>query len=159
MRQYDEAKKTALTTLELDPGFVPIHRLLSLIYTGKAMYEDAIRENKRWGELTGNKVKTDVSLAHILASAGRNDEAKKIIAEIGNEQMLSSNDYRGVAIVYAALNEKEMALEWLEKSYQRHEESLWSIAIDPKFDNIKAEPQFKALVKKLGLLQLGNGIN
>ena len=159
MRQYDEAKKTALTTLELDPGFVPIHRLLSLIYTGKAMYEDAIRENKRWGELTGNKVKTDVSLAHILASAGRHDEAKKIIAEIGNEQMLSSNDYRGVAIVYAALNEKEMALEWLEKSYQRHEESLCSIAIDPKFDNIKDELQFKALVKKLGLLQLGNGIN
>src|SRR6185436_17108094 len=110
MKQYDEAIKTALTTLELDPGFVPVHRLLSLVYTGKGMYEDAIRENKRWGQLTGNTVKTDVALAHILASSGKKDEAKKLIEDTGIENMLSSNDYRGIAIVYAALEEKETTL-------------------------------------------------
>ena len=151
MKQYDEAIKTALTTLELDPGFVPVHRLLSLVYTGKGMYEDAIRENKRWGQLTGNTVKTDVALAHILASAGQKDKARKLIEDTGIENMLSSNDYRGVAIVYAALEEKETTLEWLEKSYQKHEESLCSIGIDPKFDFIRSEPQFKALIKKIGL--------
>jgi tetratricopeptide (TPR) repeat protein len=156
VKQYDEAIKTALTTLELDPGFVPVHRLLSLIYTGKGMYEEAIRENKRWGELTGNKVKTDVALAHILATAGRKDEAIKIIEDTGVENMLSSNDYRGVALVYTALEEKEAAFEWLEKSYERHEESLCSIGIDPKFDFIRNEPQFRELVKKIGVLQASN---
>jgi hypothetical protein len=38
--------------------------------------------------------------------------------------MLSSNDYRGVALVYVALGETDEAFEWLEKSYQKHEESL-----------------------------------
>ena len=69
--QYDEAMETALTTLEIDPGFVPVHRLISLAYTGKGMYEKAIKENKRWGDLTGNKVKTDVALAYILCSVGQ----------------------------------------------------------------------------------------
>ena len=147
----DEAMKTALTTLELDPGFTPVHRLISLVYTAKGMYEEAINENKRWGDLTGNKIKTDVSLAHILASAGRKDEARKIIEDTGNENILSSNDYRGVALVYAALGEKDATFEWLEKSYQKHEESLCSIKIDPKFDFLKDDPRFKEMLKKIGL--------
>jgi len=151
--QYDEAKKTALTTLELDPGFTPVHRLISLIYTAQGMYEEAINENKRWGDLTGNKVKTDVALAHILASAGRKDEAKKIIEDTGIENILSSNDYRGIALVYAALDEKDDAFEWLEKSYQKHEESLCSIGIDPKFDSLREDPRFKTIMKKIGLAQ------
>jgi hypothetical protein len=120
------------------------------------MYDDAIRENKRWGELTGNKVKTDVALAHILACAGKKDESRKIIEETGIDKMLSSNDYRGVAIVYAALEDKEETLDWLEKSYQMHEESLCSLAIDPKFDFIRNEPQFRELIKKIGLHQSAN---
>ncbi|HKC37593.1 MAG TPA: adenylate/guanylate cyclase domain-containing protein, partial [Chitinophagaceae bacterium] len=150
--QYDEAIETALTTLELDPGFTPVHRLISLVYTAKGMYEEAIKENKRWGDLTKNKVKTDVALAHILATAGRKDEARKIIEDTGAKNFLSSNDYRGVALVYAALGEKDDTFEWLEKSYQKHEESLCSIGIDPKFDSIHDDPRFNELMKKIGLM-------
>ena len=154
--QYDEAMKTALTTLELDPGFTPVHRLISLVYTAKGMYEEATRENKKWGDLTGNKIKTDVALAYILAVSGKKDEARKIIQDAGIENILSSNDYRGVALVYAALEEKEEAFEWLEKSYQKHEESLCSIKIDPKFDLLKDDPRFSNMLKKIGLMQSGN---
>jgi adenylate cyclase len=151
-KQFDEAISTALTTSELDPGFVPVHRLLSLIYTANERYEDAIRENKRWGELTGNKVKTDVALAYILATCGRKDEARKIIEETGIDKILSSNDYRGVALVYVGLEETEKAFEWLHKSYQKHEESLCSIGIDHKFDPIRNDPRFKELMKKVRLI-------
>jgi len=151
MEQYDDAMNTALTTLELDPGFTSVHRLISLVYTGKGMYEEAIKENKTWGELTGNKIKTDVALAYIYAVSGRQDEARKIIEDAGIEKMLSSNDYRGVALVYVALGEKDEAFEWLEKSYEKHEESLCSIGIDPKFDSIRDDPRFNVLLKKIGL--------
>jgi len=149
--QYDEAMETALTTLEIDPGFVPVHRLISLVYTGKGMYEEAINETIKWGSLTGNKIKTDVALAYIYGVSGREDEARKIIKNTGIEKMLSSNDYRGVALVYAALGETEEAFEWLEKSYQKHEESLCSIGIDPKFDPIRDDPRFNDILKKVGL--------
>ncbi len=85
------------------------------------------------------------------ATADRKEEARKIIEDTGIEKILSSNDYRGIALVYTALGEKDEALEWLEKSYEKHEESLCSMGIDPKFDPIRDEPRFKEIMKKIGL--------
>jgi hypothetical protein len=92
-----------------------------------------------------------VALAYIYAVSGQEDEARKIIENTGIEKMLSSNDYRGVALVYAALGETDEAFEWLEKSFQKHEESLCSIGIDSKFDSIRDDPRFNEILKKVGL--------
>ena len=54
-RQYDTAINMGMMTLELDRNFVPAYRLLSLGYQGMRMFDEAIVENERWGELTGNK--------------------------------------------------------------------------------------------------------
>jgi TolB-like protein/tetratricopeptide (TPR) repeat protein len=150
-RQYDEAIDIAMKTLELDPDFVPVHRLLSLSYAGKGMFDEAIAENKRWGELTGNKAKTDVALAHIYAAAGRKEDAVEIIEHTAIEKALSGNDYRGVALVYAALGENDKAFEWLDKSYERHEESLCSLKIDPKSDPLRSDSRFNKMLKKINL--------
>ena len=153
MGKYDEAMETALTTLEIDPGFVPVHRLISLVYTGKGMYDEAINETVKWGNLTGNKIKTDVALAYIYAVSGQEEKARKIIENTGIEKMLSSNDYRGVALVYAALGETDEAFEWLEQSYEKHEESLCSIGIDPKFDSIRDDMRYTTMLNKIGLVE------
>jgi hypothetical protein len=83
--------------------------------------------------------------------AGKEAAARKIIQNTSIEKMLSANDYRGVALVYAALGETDEAFEWLEKSYEKHEESLCSIGIDPKFDSIRDDPRFNEILKKVGL--------
>lgn len=149
-RQYDEAIDMGMKTLDLDPTFVPVHRLLSLCYTGKGMFDKAIDENQRWGELTHNKVKTDVALAHIYAAAGRVEEVQKIMENIEAED-LGGNDYRGMALVYTTLVDNEKAFEWLDKSYKMHEESLCSLKVDHKFDPLRIDPRFNDLVKKVGL--------
>jgi adenylate cyclase len=158
MEQYDEAMKTALTTFDLDPGFVPVHRLISLVYTGKGMYDEAINETLKWGTLTGNKIKTDVAMAHIYAVAGREDEARRVIEDAGIENILSSNDYRGVALVYTALGEKDLAFEWLEKSYEKHEESLCSLGVDHKFNSLRNDPRFSELLRKVGLISSAQSV-
>ena len=50
-------------------------------------------ENSLWGQLTGNKLKTDVALAQIYAAAGRNNEAMQIIDGL-EAAKLGDNDYR-----------------------------------------------------------------
>jgi adenylate cyclase len=146
-REYDEAIDMAMKTLELDPDFVPVYRLLSLAYLGKGMFEQAIVENELWGKLTGNRAKTDVALAQIYATWGKKEDARKIIEDVGIEKILSGNDYRGMALVYAALGEDNKAFEWLEKSYERHEESLCSLKVDPKFDDLRLDPRFEKFLK------------
>jgi adenylate cyclase len=152
-RQYDEAIDIAKKTLELDANFAPAHRLLSLACQGKKMFDEAIAENDLWGNITGNKVKTDVALAQIFAAAGRKEEAIKIIRQVLSNKIFSANDYRGVALIYASLGETDTAFEWLDKSYQMHEESLCSLKVDPKFDVLRTDERFNALLKKINLLK------
>ncbi len=150
-RQYDQAIDSANKTLELNPDFDTAYRLLSLAYQGKGMYVQAIEENQRWGQYTGNKVKTDISLAQIYAAAGRKEEALKIIEEAESEMALTGNDYRGMALIYAALEKPDEAFEWLEKSYEQHEESLCNLKVDPKLDPLRSDPRFKSMLHKVGL--------
>ncbi len=150
-RQYDNAIEIAKRTLELEPGFVPAHRLLSMAYTEKGMFDEAITENQRWGKGTGNKVKTDIALAQIYAAAGQKNEVAKILEGTGIEKMLGGNDYRGVALIYAALSDKEKAFNWLGKSFALHEESLCSLKVDPKFDSLRSDPRMDELLKRIGL--------
>ncbi len=150
-RQYDKAIEKAVVALALDPDFVPVHRLLSLCYTATGRYDEAIAENQIWGQRTGNSVKTRVALAHILASAGRHDEARYLIQVVSAHETLTGNDYRGMALVYVALGDADAAFDWLDQSADRHEESLISLKVDPKLDPIRSDPRFTALVLRLGL--------
>jgi tetratricopeptide (TPR) repeat protein len=114
------------------------------------IYDEAIAENRRWGELNGNKIKTDVSLAEIYAVSGRKEDSKKLIDKIEGKK-LSANDYRGMAQVHVALGENDTAFMWLEKSYQHHEESLCSLKIDPKMSPLRNDPRFNSMLRKIGL--------
>ncbi|MGQ0740394.1 MAG: tetratricopeptide repeat protein [Bacteroidota bacterium] len=150
-REYDNAINIAKDTLEMDPNFSAAHRLLSLAYQEKGMFEEAIAENRLWGDATDNNVKTAISLARIYAAAGRKVDAVRIIENTDIEKILGGNDYRGMALIFAALGEHDQAFDWLEKSFKKHEESLCSLKVDPKFDNLRPDPRFNLLLRKVGL--------
>ena len=86
--QYDQALNMGMMTLELDKSFAPAYRLLSLTYLGMRMFDEAIAENQRWGELTGNKVKTDIALAEIYAVAGQERRGRKNNNGSGSKQSI-----------------------------------------------------------------------
>ena len=67
------------------------------------------------------------------------------------DKLVTDQVYRGLAIVYAALGENDIAFKWLGKSYERHEESLLSLKVDPKADRLRSDPRFIALLKRIGV--------
>lgn len=150
-RQYDEAIELAAKTLELDPNYAAAHRLLSLAYQAKEMFDDALVENEKWGALTGNKVETTVTLAQLYAVSGQTEEARRLLADVTADKLVTQQINRGLALVYAALGENDLAFKCLEESYSRHEESILSVKVDPKLDPLRSDPRFTALLKKLGI--------
>ena len=56
-----------------------------------------------------------------------------------------------IAAVYAALNEKDKAFDWLEKAYNERNRYLADIEIWREFDPLRSDPRYKALVRKMGL--------
>jgi serine/threonine-protein kinase len=150
-RQYDEAIEMARRTLELDPNYAAAHRLLSLAYQGKGMFDESVVENQKWGALTRNKIETTVALAQLNAVSGQVEEAKKLIEAVEQDKLVIDQVYRGLALVYAALGENDTAFKCLEKSYERHEEAILSLKVDPKVDPLRKDPRFIALLKKIGI--------
>jgi hypothetical protein len=74
----------------------------------------------------------------------------KIICELTE---LSTKKYvspYAIAIIYTGLGEKDLAFEWLEKAYADRTARL-SEPPDPPFDNLRSDPRFRNLVRRVGL--------
>jgi len=150
-RDYDAAIEHANMVLELDAGFASAHRLLSLAYQGKGMFAEAIAENERWGNQSGDELEASVTLAQVYAVAGRRSEALALVNVVSSEKLSSGSLMRGVALVYASLTENDLAFAWLEKAYELKAESLCTMKTDPKLDGLRSDRRFHSLLKKVGL--------
>ena len=49
------------------------------------------------------------------------------------------------------LGDRELALEWLEKSYQNHDYWLLFMNVEPEMDPVRSDPRFQAIVRRLGV--------
>ncbi|MFZ0455830.1 MAG: protein kinase [Ignavibacteriaceae bacterium] len=151
-RRYDEAIEFAKKALELEADFGSAHRLLSLAYQEKGLLDDAVNENQLWNDFTHNDLEASIALARCYALAGKNEEAVNLINKIDLENLEDGNLFRAIAIVYIALNKKDSALNYLEKAIEKKAESMCMLKIDPKFEPIHNEPQFKLLLEKVGFV-------
>ena len=88
--------------------------------------------------------------ATVLATAGRTDEARKIINGFASSEGGSNSPY-WVNTLYAAIGDKEKAFEWLEKSYAMRQADLVSIKIDPALDRLHDDPRYTDLLGRVHL--------
>ena len=76
------------------------------------------------------------------------EEARRLLADITKNPERSEV---GIAKIYFQLGENEEGWKWLEKAYDERAYMLIFIKIDPFYDNIRSDPRFQALLKKVGL--------
>jgi len=150
-RQYDLGIAKANEALILDPHFITAHRLLSLCYQGKGLFDLALMENEKWGELIHDPVKSALAKSQILAAAGNKAEAKAILEDVLAKLKLGHNDNRSIGLSYVTLGEYDEAFDWFNKSIEKREDALSSLLVDPKLDSIRDDPRFNELVEKIGL--------
>jgi serine/threonine protein kinase len=84
-----------------------------------------------------------------LAVSGDRAKAGQILRDLEN---LAKQRYVSSAasmVVYLGLGEKDMALEWLEKSYADRDPQCWPLKVEPFYDSLRTEPRFQALLKKV----------
>ena len=152
-RQYDQSAEQLRKTLEMDPNFLLAHHRLGLVYEQQGKYDEAIAEFKQVVTLSPGKPLGIASLAHAYALFGKRAEAQKGLAEL---QELSKQRYVSsvsIALIYAALGDKDQAFAWLEKADEAHDANLTRLKVDPRFDSLRSDPRFTALMRRLGLAQ------
>jgi DNA-binding winged helix-turn-helix (wHTH) protein/TolB-like protein/Flp pilus assembly protein TadD len=91
------------------------------------------------------------NLGRAYALAGRTDDARAQIAQLqslGAEGLGVGYD---IALIHAALGEREPALAAIELSLTDHSQMVGFINVDPGFALLRDEPRFRAVIDKLGL--------
>ena len=121
----------------------------------ESFYYKGIEKSKKSIELNPDYANAynnwGIALTRLAIRKDSLEEKKDEIIELFNKTEIVGYESKGynLACLYALLNEKETALAWLEKSLQyagrlnrEHYEQ------DEDFNNIKEDPQFKALLEK-----------
>ncbi|HKQ99441.1 MAG TPA: protein kinase, partial [Pyrinomonadaceae bacterium] len=148
-RRYDESITHLQKTLETDPKYADTHWSFGLAYEGKKMYGEAIAAYQRAislsksAEFPQGKPEMIAALGHAYAASGRRDEALRIIEQL--KEIISQQQYvspYSVALIYVALGEKEQAFEWLDRAYNERDESYIHLKVDPRLDELRADPRF-----------------
>src|SRR5437016_943961 len=148
----DEGIDQLRKTVQMDPTFIVAHNRLALCYERKGMYSDAIAEFEKMSNL-GARTVALAELGQAYAAAGKRNEAQKVLAEL---QEISKPRYVSpsvFALIYAALGDKDQAFAWLEKSIDEHDLITARLKVDQRFDNLRSDPRFAELVKRVGLPQ------
>jgi serine/threonine-protein kinase len=90
-------------------------------------------------------------LANVLAVSGRVGEAREILATLARRRAESYVSPWALASIHARLGETEEALDWLERAYEEHDSALVWLKVHPRFDALRNEPRFEALLARLRL--------
>ena len=149
-RRYDEALAEYDRVIAIDPNFAVTYFGVSQAYWGKGMREQAINAIRKYGELSGD-ASAQGQEGFYLAKMGRRDEAQKILAWLKDESSKRYVTSISFALVYLGLGDKEKAFEWLEREVGDRGQPACFFAVTPELDELRSEPRFKELLKKLNL--------
>jgi tetratricopeptide (TPR) repeat protein len=152
-RQDDRTVEQLRKTIELDPNILPPRAVLASLYAYKGMYAEATEECEKTGLLPGGKWISRSLLGYVYARAGKRDEALNILREL--KPLIEENRllrFRA-ALIWAALNESDQAFELLEKLCDEHFFMMIYLQAPMYFDNLKSDPRFGDLMRRMGLAQ------
>jgi serine/threonine protein kinase/TolB-like protein/Tfp pilus assembly protein PilF len=149
-RQYDRALEQFEKTIEMDPNFIWTHFFMGWAYEQKGDYEKAIAEFQRSARLDDSPLIL-AALGHTYVVSGRRDEALGVLQEMKEQSERRHVSSYHFAIIHAALNEKDEALAFLEKSLVAREEALVWLKVDPRLDTLRTDPRFIDLQRRVGL--------
>ena len=152
-RKFDLAIEQLKSALELDKNLLSAHILLGLCYENKKMYKEAIAEFNSTVPLTNNAPWSIAALGHAYAVSGRRNEALKIIEQLKTKSAKTYISPFHVGAIYNGLGEKDQAFAWFNKALADRSGLLVYIKIEPEFDNLRNDPAYLDLMRRIGLEQ------
>ncbi len=146
----DEAIARLQKTLEIEPNFWIAHNNLARIYIHQGRFEEAIVKLNKAKELSGGSTEPITQLGYALAKSGNRERAQATIAELKLLAAKNNVPAYNFAMIYNGLGEREDALNYLEKSFQEREWQLSIIKIDRRWDELRPDPRFQDLLRRVG---------
>ncbi len=152
-RKLDQCIEQALTAAEVDPNMTLCYWTLGTAYEQQGKYREAIEAYEKCIALGGA---VGFSRAFIVFVHGKSGERARAWKELRELQELSKTRYIpfvAFVIAYVGLMEKDLAIEALERACDNRETNLILIKVWPHFDDLRDDPRFQEIERRIGLRQ------
>lgn len=146
--RYDAACQQLAGLHEAAPGSALVRHHLARVQILRGQPAEAIRLIENF---TARAPHGLANLGWAYAAAGRIDEARARLAWLQGLGREGFGVGYHLALVHAALGEREAALAALERGLVDYSQSIHFAGVDPALESYRDEPRFRAVLGRLGL--------
>jgi serine/threonine-protein kinase len=178
-RRFDESIIEIKTAIDLDPTSLYHQVVYTVALTFSRRYDEAVQQLERVAQrypkravgdfwLVGGVAfqgkeaedfdrltrfqklaETDEETVNIFKIAYQNDGWQGVLREQAKINSIGNPTFYVTACVYAQADDKDKAIEYLEKTYQHREHWMDYLRVDPRFDSLRGDPRFEELVRRI----------
>ena len=152
--RYPQAIEQFRTSIAMDPSFLSAKYGLALAYQQNGNLKEAIAALQDYIAASGDD-EMAARLAQTYAQSGFAPAMRQFTQSVLAANLEAAKEsYRPPMIfasLYAVLGDKDKSFLWLEKAFAERSSKLLDLRVDPDFDNLRADPRFAALVRRVGL--------
>jgi len=149
-RDYVRALDLLRQANELGPAFSTTWEIG--VYIQNRLFNETLAELEK----AKQERKSDPLLIYdtgmVYAAQGERAEALQAIKELEDMSGASLSEAHWIAKIYATLNEKELALSWLERGLAAGAIGFF-YKDEPVWDPIRSDPRFADLLRRMGIPQ------
>ncbi len=149
--QYDLAVRSWREIMKLDRSIPWAPFNLGLAYLEKGEHKKAIKEFEAAAKLPGGSNYGTVGNALAYAAAGKRDRAETEMQALLERSKTGYVPHYNLAVISAALGDKEKAFEYLAMSYAAKDAEELYLKYDPLLDPLRDDPRFGDWLEKMNL--------
>jgi TolB-like protein/Tfp pilus assembly protein PilF len=150
--KYEDAMSVLDGIIEINPVFIHVHLTAAKIFLQRSKYEealDAVEEEAKifsqWNPLT------DCLTGIIYARMGQIERARQIFDDLSERKKEFYISPYYLAALSVSLGDIDRGFAFLEKAYEDTDFWIRELKVDPLFEDIRSDPRYDSLLKKLGL--------
>jgi TolB-like protein/DNA-binding winged helix-turn-helix (wHTH) protein len=148
-RQNDRAIEKWRSVSAMDPDFLRAHLIVGA-YVEQGKFAEALADNERLR--AKNPAQSYWAWrAYIYGRAGQTAEAHHATQELLRINQSQPVDPIYIASAYIGVGDKATALAWLEKAYRGHSHELATLKVNPAYDSLRGDQQFRDLLRRVRL--------
>lgn len=143
--QYDKALASTQKALELNPQKTYDHFTRGEVFLAQGRLQQSLAEMEQepgpYWSLSGE--------ALVYHALGREQDSNASLTQL-IKQYQQSMAYQ-IAEIYAYRGDPDLAFQWLNRAYQQHDSGMRSLKIDPLLKDLRQDPRYVDLLKRMRL--------
>jgi len=145
VNRFSDAEDTVHEILAINSGYDGAHCNLGYILLARNKAKEALATMSQ----ESDKDTRAWCTADALWALGQRTELDALLAKAKTEYARSGADAFDIAVLYAKRKDEDEAFRWLDRAYQNKEPVMTAIGISYPLRNLRDDPRFAAMLRRL----------